>query len=67
MNAGDLEQLPRTLTVEEAASVLRISRSAAYRAAARGELPVLRVGRSLRVPRWRLLELLGEAREGDDR
>jgi excisionase family DNA binding protein len=48
------------LTVEEAADVLRISRGAAYEAARRGELPSVRLGRSLRVPRSRLLELLGE-------
>ncbi len=47
------------LTVEEAARVLRIGRSAAYAAARAGELPVISVGRSLRVPRHRLEQLLG--------
>jgi excisionase family DNA binding protein len=51
-----------TLTVEEAAEVLRISRSAAYRAVSRGEIPALRVGRSVRVLTWKLRELLGEPR-----
>ena len=36
---------PAVLTVEEAARVLRIGRSAAYAAARAGELPVIRVGR----------------------
>ena len=47
---------PKVLTVAEAASLLRIGRSTAYEAANRylaGEpdgLPVVRIGRSLRVP-----------------
>ena len=51
----------RTYTVVEAARILGISRSAAYRAAARGELPSLKVGHRLVVPAARLHELLGEA------
>jgi excisionase family DNA binding protein len=46
------------LTVEEAARVLRIGRTAAYEAARRGEIPTIRVGRSLRVPRQRLEAML---------
>jgi excisionase family DNA binding protein len=38
------------LTVEEAARELRIGRSAAYEAVRRGQLPAVRIGRSLRVP-----------------
>jgi excisionase family DNA binding protein len=54
-----MNDLPVVLTVEEAARVLRISRSAAYRAVKSGELPVVRIGaRSLRVPRDRLLRQL---------
>jgi excisionase family DNA binding protein len=55
-----------TVTVEEAAAILGISRGSAYSAAANGELPVLRVGRRLLVPKLaleRLLERAG-AREG---
>jgi excisionase family DNA binding protein len=58
--------LPDFLTVEEAARVLRIGRTSAYALAARYEethgaegLPVVRVGRLLRVPRARLEELAG--------
>ncbi len=51
---------PRVLTIAEAARVLRISRSAAYRAVRVGELPSIRVGRRVLVPRCRLEELLGE-------
>lgn len=52
------------LTVEEAAEVLRIGRTKAYALAAEyitsdgaTGVPVIRVGGSLRVPRWALLEL----------
>ncbi len=39
-----------TITVEEAATILGIGRSAAYEAARSGELPVRRIGRRLLVP-----------------
>jgi excisionase family DNA binding protein len=48
------------LTIEEAASLLRIGRSAAYAAARSGEIPTIRVGRSLRVPCHRLEAMLGK-------
>lgn len=51
-------RLQPTLTIEEAASVLGIGRSAAYSAARRGEIPSLRLGRTIRVPTAALLELL---------
>ena len=57
--AGDLRNLPPTLSVEEAGRLCGISRNAAYRAAHRGELPSLRLGRCIRIPTARLLELLG--------
>lgn len=52
------DQRDMVLTVEEAAKVLRIGRSAAYLAARTGELPTIRVGRSLRVPRQALDRML---------
>ena len=48
-----------TITVEEAATLLGIGRSAAYEAARRGQLPTRRVGRRLLVPLPALLEWLG--------
>lgn len=48
-----------TLTVEEAAQVLGISRALAYELVARHELPSIRLGRRIVVPR-RALEVLLE-------
>jgi excisionase family DNA binding protein len=48
-----------TITVDEAAPLLSLSRSAAYEAARRGEIPVIRIGRRVIVKTRPLLELLG--------
>lgn len=48
----------RTLTVEEAARALGIGRSAAYAAARSGELPTVKIGRRLLVPRAALDRML---------
>jgi excisionase family DNA binding protein len=57
-----------TLTVEDAAEVLGIGRSAAYEGVRRGEIPSLRIGRRLVVPRAALERLLaaGSARADGD-
>jgi excisionase family DNA binding protein len=39
-----------TYTVDEAATILGISRASAYRAARTGVIPALRIGSSLRIP-----------------
>ena len=39
-----------TLTVEEAATTLGISRAFAYEAVARGEIPCIRIGKRILVP-----------------
>ena len=58
-------QLERqTLTIEETAQVLGISRTSAYAAARRGELPTVRIGRRYVVPRAALERLLSQARGG---
>lgn len=49
-----------TLSIPEAGEVLGISRDLAYRAAARGDIPTVRLGpKRLRVPTAQLLALLG--------
>lgn len=49
-----------TLTVDEVAAALGISRSSAYECARRGEIPTVRFGRRIVVPRRAVLALLGE-------
>jgi excisionase family DNA binding protein len=52
---------PAFLTLNEAAAVLRVSRSTAYEMAQSGALPFVKfAGRSLRVPRGALAALAGE-------
>jgi excisionase family DNA binding protein len=48
----------KVLTVPETGKVLRIGRDAAYRAAAAGEIPTLRIGRRIVVPVPALLDML---------
>lgn len=50
--------LRSTLTVEDAARILRISRRSAYAAVARGEIPSVRIGKRILIPTHRLIELL---------
>lgn len=53
----------RVISVEEAGKMLGLSRGSAYQAAAAGEIPTIRIGRRLLVPRARLEALLGESHE----
>ena len=53
-----------TITVEEAAAHLGISRNSVYEAVRRGEIPSVRIGGRIVIPRRRFLDWLGEA--GDD-
>jgi excisionase family DNA binding protein len=61
-----VQRAPETVSVEEAASVLGISRRSAYRYAKSGQLPVVRLGGRILVPRYRLLELLAGERRCDE-
>lgn len=53
-----LARLPEVLTAREAAALLRVGRNQLYEAVARGEIPALRIGRTIRIPTTTLLELL---------
>jgi hypothetical protein len=66
MDSSEMSGVPAAplLTIDEAARVLRIGRSLAYELARQydatggvSDLPVIRLGGCLRVPRWALLEL----------
>ncbi len=61
MKMGD--NLPAVLTVEEAAVALRIGRSAAYEAVRTGDIPHVRIGKLIRIPRVALMEWLGQEKE----
>ena len=49
-----------TVSVEEAARRLGIGRNQAYTAAAKGEIPAMRVGKRWLIPAATLARLLGE-------
>jgi excisionase family DNA binding protein len=59
-----LDELPPTISVEEAAALLGISRGLAYRAAASGALPALRLGKRLRVSTTALRRVLADGYTG---
>jgi hypothetical protein len=66
MSLTDIDTVSEVLTIEEAASILRISRNAAYAAArqwratgGKDGLPCIEIGRTLRVPREGLRRMLG--------
>jgi excisionase family DNA binding protein len=52
----------QVLSVEEAARALGLGRNSAYQAVQRGEIPVIRIGRRLVVPKAALERLLAGER-----
>lgn len=52
-----------TLTVEEAAETLGISRAFAYEAVASGDIPCIRIGRRILIPKAALEKMLDGARD----
>ena len=53
-----MSELPAMLTVAEFASFARIGRRQAYEAVKRGDVPSLRIGKTIRVPRGALESLM---------
>jgi excisionase family DNA binding protein len=47
----ELVQVPKPFTVKEFAAAARISANAVYELVRRGELPVVRFGSAIRIPR----------------
>jgi excisionase family DNA binding protein len=60
MMSGQLDQAPDILTVPEAASLLRVGKGSVYESCRRGELPSVRIGRRLLIPKAALMRLLAE-------
>ena len=56
-----LATLPEVLTAREAAAILRVGRNQLYQAVARGQLGAVRIGRTIRIPKQALLDLLAAA------
>lgn len=52
-------------SVEEAAALLGISRAGAYDACARGEIPCIRIGRRVLIPKSALHQLVEKAASDD--
>ena len=61
---GEADRL--TLSVEEAAHLLGISRGLAYELAHSGQLPVVRLGRRLLVPKVALERMLAQTKTSGD-
>ena len=53
------DNLPPILTVEQTAMLLGISRGLAFAAVRAGDIPSIRIGRRILVPRDRLRQMLG--------
>ena len=53
-----------TLTVNEVAHLLGLSRGAAYEAVHTGQIPSIRIGRRIIIPRVALIKMLEEAGKG---
>jgi excisionase family DNA binding protein len=56
-----LAALPEVLTAREAARLLRVGRNQLYQAVARGDIPAVRIGRTIRIRKHALLDLLTSA------
>jgi excisionase family DNA binding protein len=61
------QDLPAVMLVEEAAAVLRLGRNATYESVRRGEIPSIRIGRRLLIPKSGLERLLGVGAEAAQR
>jgi excisionase family DNA binding protein len=57
--ASSLGTLPEVLIVDQAGAILRLSRNTIYDAIERGEIPHVRIGRWILIPRGGLLRFPG--------
>ena len=59
----NIEELPLTLKVEEAAKVLRISKSKVYELAQSESFPAIRIGKRVVIPRDKLIQWMNNQAE----
>lgn len=62
MSAMKYNEIPAVITVEELAETLRIGRNSAYKLVKSGEIDIIRIGRTIRIPRKALLDYLSGER-----
>jgi len=62
----DFSELPLTLTVEEVAKVLRISRGTAYNLVHREDFPAVKIGRRLIIPRDHFWSWVNKEAQGNN-
>lgn len=67
MNEIEIRNLPAFLTVEETARILRLKRSTAYEYVRHGNIPSVRLGHFIRIPKARILEMAGMEQEKEPR
>ena len=60
----NIEDLPITLKVHEAAAILRISKSKVYELAHSESFPAIRIGKRVVIPRDKLIEWMNAQAEG---
>ena len=58
---ASLDELPDFCTLEEISKVFRVSRATAYRMAAQGNIPCLRIGRRVIVSREHLVRWIDQS------
>lgn len=56
-----LDELPDFCSLEEVSKVFRVSRATAYRMAERGNIPCLRIGRRMIVPKEHLVRWIDQS------
>lgn len=65
MTIDEARRLPAVISVQQAGTLLGVSRRRAYELVEAGTIPAIRYGRALRVPSAKLLDLLGIQPWGD--
>jgi excisionase family DNA binding protein len=61
-----IEDLPQFLTVEEWRTFMRLGRSSAYDLVRRGIVPVVRWGRTVRIPRQAVMECVNRESQAEN-